>query len=160
LPLNCIVSGSSVPENSRGQTRGGRAMGGRKGFRAALFIGALISLQPWSAWAQAISGTVTDPSDAVLPGVTVEASSPALIEQTRTVITNEVGRYSIVNLVPGVYTVTFSLPGFTTVKREGIVLTTGFTAPVNVALQVGNVSSAVEIQATAPVVDVQGIAAP
>jgi Carboxypeptidase regulatory-like domain len=115
---------------------------------------------PLPAPAQAISGIVTDASDAILPGVTVEASSPALIEQSRSAVTNEVGRYTIINLVPGTYTVTFALPGFATVKREGIVLTSGFTAPVNVALQVGNVATTVEIEAAAPVVDVQTIAAP
>jgi hypothetical protein len=136
-------------------------MGGCKGsYLAPLLVGAVLMFQPWSAWAQAISGTVTDPSDAVLPGVSVEVTSPSLIEQSRTVLTNEVGRYSVVNLVPGTYTVSFSLPGFTTLKREGIVLTTDFTAPVNAVLQVGNINSTVEIQATTPVVDVQGIAAP
>src|SRR5215510_3054292 len=118
----------------------GKQMGGRKGFQITLIVLAVFVFQPWSAFAQAISGTVTDPSDAVLPGVTVEAASSALIEQTRTVLTNEVGRYSIINLVPGTYTVTFTLPGFGTVKREGIILTSDFTAPVNVTLQVGNVA--------------------
>jgi Carboxypeptidase regulatory-like domain len=135
-------------------------MGGRKSFLIAVLVTGFFFMQPLSGFAQVISGVVTDPSDAVLPGVTVEASSPALIEQTRTVITNEVGRYSIVNLLPGTYTVTFSLPGFATVKRDGIVLTSGFTAPVNIKLQVGNVSNTVEIQAAAPVVDVEGIATP
>ena len=135
-------------------------MGGRKVVHVPLIVLTLFVFQPWSAFAQAISGTVTDSSDAVLPGVTVEASSPALLEQKRTVLTNEVGRYSIVNLVPGTYTVTFSLPGFGTVRREGIVLVSDFTAPVNVTLQVGNVSNTVEITAATPVVDVQGIATP
>ena len=86
--------------------------------RFALALLALVSLlHPVSAAAQAvgtatIAGTVTDSSGAVLPGVTVEASSPALIEGTRSVTTNEAGRYSIVNLRPGTYTVTFSLAGF------------------------------------------------
>jgi hypothetical protein len=129
-------------------------------FEIGLFILVLGAIQPLPSLAQVISGVVTDASDAVLPGVTVEASSPALIEQTRAVITNEVGRYSIVNLVPGTYSVTFTLPGFGTVKREGIVLTSGFTAPVNVAMQVGNVANTLEITAAAPVVDVEGIATP
>src|SRR5439155_11028020 len=79
--------------------------------------------------ASGISGSVRDSSGLALPGVTVEAASPALIEKSRTVQTDGEGRYSIVDLRPGVYTVTFSLEGFTTVKREGIELTSGFTAP-------------------------------
>src|SRR5262245_63431207 len=94
-----------------------------------LFVFAL--LIPIVVSAQTISGTVTDASGAVMPGVTVEASSPALIEQTRTVVTNEAGRFSIVNLRPGTYVVTFTLAGFRTVKRDGIVLTSDFTATVN-----------------------------
>ena len=131
-----------------------------KAIQVALIALAVILIQPLSGFSQAISGTVSDSSGAVLPGVAVEASSPGLIEQTRSVVTNEVGRYSVINLVSGTYTVTFSLPGFATVKREGIVLTSDFTAPVNIVLQVGNVTNTVEIQASTPVVDVQGIATP
>src|SRR5262245_10010528 len=130
-------------------------MKGRR-FKLALIALTIVVFQPLSGFGQTISGTVTDPSGAVLPGVTVEASSPALIEQMRSVVTNEVGRYSVISLVPGTYTVTFSLPGFATVKREGIVLTSNFTAPVDVVLQVGNITNTVEIQASTPVVDVQG----
>ena len=78
-----------------------------------------------------IAGVVRDETGAVLPGATVEASSPALIEGVRTVVTNGRGRYSIIQLDPGVYVVTFSLSGFRTVQREGIQLSTGFTATVN-----------------------------
>src|SRR5687768_17352970 len=78
-----------------------------------------------------IAGVVRDSSGAVLPGVTVEASSPALIEKSRTVVTDGQGRYQIVDLRPGTYVVAFTLPGFSTVRREGIELTTGFTANVN-----------------------------
>src|SRR4051812_31017992 len=76
---------------------------------------------PAVAFAQAsgISGVVKDTSGAVMPGVTVEASSPALIERVRTVTTDSQGQYKIVYLRPGTYTVTFTLPGFSTVKREG-----------------------------------------
>jgi hypothetical protein len=84
-----------------------------------------------------IAGVVRDATGAVLPGVTVEASSPALIEKTRTVVTDGSGQYSIVNLRPGVYVVTFTLTGFSTVKREGIELTADFTAPVNIQMRVG-----------------------
>src|SRR5437899_9205569 len=96
-------------------------------------IGLLLVAAP--TWAQApasgIAGLVRDTSGAVLPGVTVEAASPALIEKVRTAVTDGEGRYSIVDLRSGTYTVTFSLTGFSTVKREGIGLTAGFTATVN-----------------------------
>ena len=87
----------------------------------------------------AIAGTVRDASGAVLPGVSVEASSPALIEKTRTVVTDTEGRYSIVSLPTGTYAVTFSLAGFTTIKRDGVQLTTGFTAAVNADMPIGSV---------------------
>jgi hypothetical protein len=120
----------------------------------------LVLLLPWSAASQTISGTVTDASGAVVPGVTVDASSPALIEQTRSVVTNEAGRYTIVNLRPGTYTVTFMLSGFTPAKRDGIVLTSDFNAQVNMQLAVGNVAEVVTVGASSPVVDVQGVAKP
>src|SRR6266446_7612963 len=88
-------------------------------------------LLPAAAWAQssegaAIAGVVRDTSGAVMPGVTVEAASPALIEKVRLVVTDERGLYRIVDLRPGAYTITFTLPGFTTFKREGLELTTSF----------------------------------
>jgi hypothetical protein len=95
---------------------------------------------PATAWAQAsIAGTARDSSGAVLPGVTVEASSSVLIEKTRSVVTDGSGQYRIVDLRPGTYTVTFTLEGFSTVLREGIMLTGSFTATVNADLTVGNV---------------------
>src|SRR5947199_9211531 len=90
-------------------------------------------LMPAVARAQtgaAVTGVVSDTSGAVLPGVTVEARSPALIEQVRSTVTDEAGRYRIVDLRPGVYTVTFTLSGFTTVTREGIELSGTFIATV------------------------------
>ena len=101
----------------------------------------LVLAIPGMAGAQqnpSIAGLVTDGSGAVLPGVTVEASSPALIEKVRTVATDGTGQYRIVELRPGVYTVTFTLPGFATVRRDGVELTVGFTAAVNAELRVGN----------------------
>ena len=71
-----------------------------------------------------------------MPGVTVEAASPALIEKIRTAVTDDQGQYKIVNLRPGTYAVTFSLPGFSSVKREGLELTSSFTATVNAELRV------------------------
>jgi hypothetical protein len=125
----------------------------------ALWI-ALVMLVPWSVSAQTIAGTVTDASGAVLPGVSVEASSAALIEQSRTVVSNDAGRFSIVNLRPGTYTVTFTLSGFRVVRREGIVLTSDFTATVNAELGVGGVEEVVTVTGVPPVVDVQSVAAP
>src|SRR5687768_13113303 len=102
-----------------------------RSLRTLLVLGSLVVV-PTIAYAQAsIVGTVRDASGAVLPGVTVEASSPALIEKARSVVTNGVGQYSIEDLRPGTYTVTFTLSGFTTVRREGIVLSGSFVATVN-----------------------------
>src|SRR5918993_1304757 len=111
-------------------------------------------LVPSVARAQAsISGLVQDASGAVLPGVTVEATSPVLIEKTRTVVSDGAGRYSIVDLRPGTYVVTFSLPGFSTVKRDGIVLTGTFDAPVNAELRVGSLEETITVSGTSPIVD-------
>src|SRR5262245_27440545 len=95
---------------------------------------ALLALLPGVVSAQGtstISGVVRDASGAVLPGVTVEAASPALIEKVRSVTTDGSGQYAIVSLRPGTYTVTFTLTGFTVVKREGIELTGSFNATIN-----------------------------
>src|SRR5215471_10502495 len=99
--------------------------------RGMVLVGLAAAL-PAAAYAQAsIVGTVRDSSGGVLPGVTVEASSPALIEKTRSVITSGTGQYAIADLRPGTYTVTFMLGGFVQVKREGIELTGSFIATVN-----------------------------
>src|SRR5687767_11144482 len=87
-----------------------------------------------------IAGVVRDTTGAVLPGVTVEAASPALIEQVRTVVTDDQGQYKILDLRPGNYTVTFTLAGFSAVKRDGLELTTGFTATANAELRVGSIA--------------------
>jgi len=100
---------------------------------------------------------VKDTTGAVLPGVTVEAASPALIERVRTVVTDAQGQYKIVDLRPGTYTITFTLPGFATVKREGLELTTGFTAPANAELRVGSLEETVTVSGASPVVDVQNV---
>jgi hypothetical protein len=106
----------------------------------------------------AVAGTVKDTSGAVLPGVTVEAASPALIEKVRTVVTDGGGQYKLVNLPVGTYSVTFTLTGFNLVKREGIELTTNFTAPVNADLAVGSLEETVTVTSAAPLVDVQNTA--
>jgi hypothetical protein len=111
---------------------------------------------PHTAAAQsAIAGIVKDATGAVLPGVTVEASSPALIEKTKSAVTNEAGQYRVVDLRPGVYVVTFTLTGFSTVRREGVVIEANFTAPINVEMKVGAVAESVTVTGQSPVVDVQ-----
>jgi hypothetical protein len=112
-------------------------------------------LIPSATFAQSgIAGVVKDSTGAVLPGVTVEAASPALIEKVRTVVTDAQGEYKVINLRPGVYAVTFTLGGFSTVKREGIELTTDFTATVNAELRVGEVSETLTVTGQAPTVDI------
>jgi hypothetical protein len=111
---------------------------------------------PAAAWAQAsLAGTVKDPSGAVLPGVTVEATSPALIEKVRAAVTDGTGQYRIEDLRPGTYAVTFALPGFNTLKRAGIVLSGGQIANVSVELRVGALEETVTVTGEAPVVDVR-----
>ena len=111
---------------------------------------------PSAAYAQAsITGVVKDTSGAVLPGVTVEAASPALIEKVRSVVTGGTGQYRIEDLRPGAYTVTFTLPGFATVRREGIQMTGTFTATVNAELRVGALEETITVTGETPIVDVQ-----
>ena len=113
-------------------------------------------LVPSAAYAQAaITGVVKDASGGVLPGVTVEAASPALIEKVRSVVTDDNGQYRIVDLRPGTYSVTFALPGFSTVKREGIELSGNFVATVNVDLRVGALEETITVTGESPIVDVQ-----
>lgn len=114
---------------------------------------------PASVYAQqaTITGVVKDASGAVLPGVTVEASSEVLIERTRTAVTDGSGQYRIVDLRPGTYAVTFTLPGFSTVKREGIELTGTFVASVNAELRVGQVTETITVTGETPIVDVQSV---
>jgi hypothetical protein len=114
---------------------------------------------PATAVAQSsgIAGLVRDVSGAVLPGVTVEAASPALIERVRAVTTDEQGQYKIVDLRPGVYSVKFTLSGFAPVLREGIELTASFTAQVNADLRVGTLAETVTVTGESPVVDTQNI---
>jgi hypothetical protein len=116
---------------------------------------ALAALLPGAAYGQAsIVGTVRDTSGAVLPGVTVEASSPALIEKVRTVVTDSAGQFQVVDLRPGDYVVTFTLPGFSTVRREGIELLGTIAAAVNAELRIGALEETITVTGGAPVVDV------
>src|SRR5262245_32950157 len=118
---------------------------------------ALVSLfLPSAAYAQAaITGVVRDASGGVLPGVTVEAASPVLIEKVRSVVTDDTGQYRIVDLRPGTYSLTFALPGFSTVKREGIELSGNFVATINSDLRVGGLEETITVTGESPVVDVQ-----
>src|SRR5437867_5712562 len=117
---------------------------------------ACLILMPAVASAQSgFAGIVRDTTGAVLPGVTVEASSPVLIEGRRSAVTNERGQYKIVDLRPGTYTVTFSLPGFSTLKRDAIELPANFTVPINAELDVGGLEQTVTVTGETPVVDTQ-----
>jgi hypothetical protein len=116
-----------------------------------LLIPAAASAQ--QATSSGIAGVVKDTSGAVLPGVTVEAASPALIEKVRSVVTDSEGRYNIVDLRPGPYVVTFALPGFSTFKREGIELPSGFTATVNADMAIGAVTETITVTGESPLVD-------
>jgi len=118
---------------------------------------ATILVLPSLASAQAISGSVTDETGGVLPGVTVEARSPALIEQVRSTVTDGTGSYQIIALEPGDYSVTYTLPGFNTLVREGIVISGGATANIDIQLGVGSVEETVTVSGAAPTVDVQNI---
>ena len=120
-----------------------------------LLAGALVA--PGTVHAQdraGLAGTVEDETGLVLPGVTVVAASPQLIEQSRTVATDGAGNYRIINLPPGTYSVTFSLQGFRTVVRDGIVLEGSFTANVDAELSVGQIAETVTVSGQAPLVDV------
>src|SRR6266436_7980866 len=130
------------------------------GMGLGIVISALLSstASAQQGTASGIAGTVKDTSGAVRPGVTVEAASPALIEKVRSVVSDAQGQYKIVDLRPGTYVVTFTLPGFGTVKRDGIELTTGVTATVSAELKVGTVEETITVSGAAPVVDTQNVA--
>jgi hypothetical protein len=132
----------------------------REAIRSALLT-FMIAIGAAAAYAQTlgtIAGSVRDPSGAVLPGVTVEASSPALIEKVRTVVTDGTGLYRLVNLPPGTYTVTFTLPGFNTTRREAVEVSLGFTASIDAELRVGAIEETVTVTGESPIVDVQSAA--
>src|SRR6188508_3262678 len=103
----------------------------RTGLTLVVLTAGLLALPAIAHAQSAIAGMVKDTSGAVLPGVTVEASSDVLIERTRAVTTDGSGQYKIVDLRPGQYVVTFSLPGFATIKRENVDLPANFTTAIN-----------------------------
>ena len=124
-----------------------------KTIAAALVFGVLVASAP-SVWAQsAIAGTVRDTSGAVLPGVTVEAASSVLIEKVRSATTDGEGQYRIIDLRPGIYAITFTLPGFTTFRQEQLELPTSFTATVNADLRVGELEETLTVTGESPTVD-------
>ena len=126
--------------------------------RTALLTLAALTFLPLTAAAQqasGIGGVVRDSAGLAMPGVSVEAASPALIEKVRSVVTDGEGRYSLIDLRPGSYTVTFSLTGFSTVVRTGIELGVGFTATVNATLAVGALAETITVTGASPVVDTQ-----
>src|SRR3989337_1881828 len=127
----------------------------RWGVLGIVLFAAVLAL-PSSVFAQGtLTGTVRDASGGVLPGVTVEATSPALIEKVRTAVTDENGVYRIIDLRPGTYTLTYTLAGFNTVTRQGVELGSNFTATINIELSVGSLQESITVSGAAPTVDVQ-----
>ena len=116
---------------------------------------AIVCAAPSLATAQSLAGNVRDTSGAVLPGVTIEASSPALITKVRTGVTDETGQYRIPDLPPGTYKVTFTLPGFATVVREGVELSGGGVMTISAEMRVGELQETITVTGESPVVDVQ-----
>jgi hypothetical protein len=123
--------------------------------RSLPLVVSLTLLSATPALAQTLAGSVRDASGAVLPGVTVEAASPALIEKVRTAVTDGNGQYQIPNLPPGAYKVTFSLTGFTTYVHESVMLTGAGVTSINADLRVGQLQESVTVTGDTPVVDVQ-----
>src|SRR5262245_60937826 len=127
--------------------------------RTFAFLFALAVGVPCGAFAQAIAGTVRDASGGALSDVTVQAESAALIEKVRTSVTDGSGQYRIENLRPGVYTITFTREGFGLYVREGVQITTAFTAGVNAQLVLGRVAETITVTTPAPAVDVRSTGA-
>src|SRR4249919_787663 len=121
--------------------------------RTFAFLLTLSAGVPCGAFAQAIAGAVRDASGGVLPGVTVQAESAALIEKVRTSVTDDSGQYRIENLRPGVYTLTFTRAGFRSYVLKGVQITTASTAGVNAQLAIGPVAETITVTAATPVVD-------
>jgi hypothetical protein len=139
---------SSTRSTGRASRNSARSLG------KSLLVACLL-LVPSLAHAQSVAGTVRDASGGVLPGVSVEAASSALIEKTRTATTDSTGQYRITDLVPGTYTLTFTLPSFATVKREGLEISGGAVVSVNIEMRVGGLQETITVSSEAPVVDVQ-----
>ena len=124
----------------------------------SLVLTAVVILLPSLALAQVtLTGTVRDASGAVLPGVTVEASSDALIEKVRTATSDNTGQWRIVDLQPGLYRISFTLSGFQTVVRESVELSGSATLTIPAEMRVGNLQEQIVVVAETPVVDVQSV---
>ena len=127
--------------------------------KSLVTLALVVLLTPAFAFAQAggasLAGTVKDASGAVLPGVTVEASSPALTEKTRTAVSDGSGQYRIIDLPPGTYTLTATLPGFNTVQRAGLELSGNVVITIPIELKVGALQETITVTGETPVVDVQ-----
>src|SRR5688572_28119805 len=124
-------------------------------YLAKAVLVAAVVLLPALSHAQSLAGTVRDGSGGVLPGVTVEAASPVLIEKVRTAITDNAGQYRIENLPPGTYSLTYSLAGFTTVKRDGVELSGAGVLTINSDMRVGGIQETITVTGESPVVDTQ-----
>src|SRR6478672_5476766 len=119
--------------------------------RGLLLVFACLGLLPATAFAQAsITGVVKDTSGAVLPGVTVEAASDVLIEKVRSAVTDGNGQYRVLDLRPGVYTVTFTLTGFNTFRRDALELPADFVSTVNAELKVGSLAETITVTGESP----------
>ena len=131
-------------------------MRGDRFIRTLLLTVVSVAVLPAAAYAQSqIGGQVVDNTGGVLPGVTIEASSPVLIEGSRVAVTDGQGRYGIVDLRPGTYEVTFVLPGFSTVIRDGLVLPADFAMTIDVEMRVGTLEETITVSGESPIVDVQ-----
>ena len=127
-------------------------------FGVDIAVVSCLLLAPALVSAQSIGGTVTDATGGVLPGATIEVRSPALIEQVRATVSDGAGQYQIIQLEPGTYTVTFTMPGFSTFVRDGIELIGEVSANVDGQLAVGNVAETITVSGASPIVDVQNVA--
>src|SRR6267378_8282813 len=165
-----VVSAQSGLAHRRGtrshtaeSSAGMRCMMSVKAFAGRILLAIVVlPALPLTAGAQgtsaaSIAGVVTDASGGVLPGVIVEASSPVLIEKVRITVTNDRGEYRIIELRPGTYTVSLTMQGFASFKREGIELPPSFTATVNAELRVGGIEESVTVSGTTPLVDTQNV---
>src|SRR6266513_1341661 len=123
--------------------------------KVVLLAFALLALPSIARAQSTLTGVVKDASGAVMPGVSVEAASPVLIEKSRSVVTDDSGGFKIVDLRPGIYSLTFSLEGFSSVKREGLELPSNFTMTVNIDLKVGCLEETLTVTGSSPIVDVQ-----
>ena len=131
----------------------------RKTVEIGIVVLAFLTLFVATGSAQSLTGVVKDSDGGVLPGVVVEATSPALIEKSRSVVTDGEGQYRIVDLRVGTYAVSFTLTGFRTVRRDGIGLSAGFTATINAEMPVGELAETIVVSGNSPVVDVENVVA-